>query len=1201
MKKLSFVFTIFLLIFLTACEMEVEDIKRTCTLQDIKVDASKAKLEYLKSQAFNSEGVKIYGYYSDNTIKEIDPRYVDFDGFPKTDDEKIIDVDIPITVFYEGFRDTYNIKFQNDCIVGIIVDIQKRNYLLHEAFQKEDIIVSAKYESGNFDVIEFPNYTISGFYTEMANITGKEVTITYKDLEPVKYDILVFPNTVTNLIIFSNPTKTIYTQNIESLDLTGLVVEAKYGVSAYVEVKPEHYTYKIFSAEDINFENPFINPDIKELDPGDYKIVIYLDNVQTEPINIKILNAYQTGMCLDPYSTPKFIYKVNEPFDINQYVFRETLSNGSIGEIIDKESTGFYLEGGDPVLSEANKKVTIKARSSFFDYESGDKAEAKCDFDIFVTDAYITEVVAEWKNNPEEKDYLPLGAKPSDEKYGTWTVTATYSDNDNTKVTIPNKYCNFEFADENIRNGKYDDFYSKLAASEDSVVEYEVNISFYKEKEDDLHSCTGKIYVGKPKIINAEITKYPTTKYTVGQTFDPQGLTIKVTTSDGNIEIYEYGEETKEFFTIDSNVFTKPKSEEVKILFKKDDFIYKPSIWVNVFENKPIALEIIPNKKIIYLRKGNCYTNDQFKDLFEIKKVYENAIFNVELTDAEYEKAIIYFEQTNIQRENSPIRYGSIYAILNDDSQNTILGKYECFERNVNGVSNDPVIFIIPSLPQNITMDNKKDNNKIAFDSNDFAESLTSENTKYNIVYKDGSTYEITGDRLKNAIVNYNSINYRLDKSQNMVKIHYETVQSDAFEPAAIRGDYVVADYTSLQNLDTIKSLRVIKNPDKNNYKFIKSKIGSDNGSYNLNNYFTAFITYFTGVEQEVTGDKLNYLHFSLNDKNIGFKVKYEDGASKAEAEINGITILEPITINDNDRDNLLKSKDLYTNVKFSFKDELGIPHNNCKIIASELTDNARTVFDTTESIKVSLNKHDDQKYYLTIPGSIEDIDGQVGNYEIELFEDFVTGLVCENGNNIIVQTYLAENGDIKNKLSSSPIKIRKFFDTNLESISAQTDGNFTFSEVNANSQTQINFTYKNESEILPFSGGAKSVNVNWTINESIQHSIRINLYPAEPTNFEKCKYDFTHNRISENGDEAIVYNYENGIKRYEDFKNLYWNVKLLDSNNTQIRPEYNWDVYYAAFDSVCTIKITVNGREYSIPISRPNQDNNNQNQQQGN
>ena len=787
-----------------------------------------------------------------------------------------------------------------------------------------------------------------------------------------------------------------------------------------------------------------------------------------------------------------------------------------------------------------------------------------------------------------------------------------------------------------------------MAASEDSVVEYEVNISFYKEKEDDLHSCTGKILVGKPKIINAEITKYPTTKYTVGQSFDPQGLTIKVTTSDGNIEIYEYGEETSKYFTISSDVFTKPKSEEVKILFKKDDFIYKPSIWVNVFENKPIALEIIPNpnKKIIYLRKGNCYTNDQFRDLFEIKKVYENAIFNVELTDAEYEKAIIYFEQTNIQRENSPIRYGSIYAILNDDSQNTILGKYECFERNVNGVSNDPVIFIIPSLPQNITMENGT-----KLDTNEFADSLTNYATKYNIVYKDGSTYEITGDEFKNKTVNYNSIVYRLDKSQNMVKIHYETIQSDAFEPAATRGDYVVADYTSLQNLDTIKSLRVIKNPDftkenpDNKYYFIKSKIESKNNSYNLNNYFTASVTYFTGVEQEVKGDKLNYLHFSLNDKNIGFKVKYEDGASKAEAEINGITILEPITINDNDRDNLLKSKDLYTNVKFSFKDELGSSHDNFIIENSELPD--QTNFNTNEPIKVSLSKNDDnQKYYLTIPGSIEDIDGQVGNYEIELFEDFVTGLVCENGKNNIIQTHFVDDNTIKNLLSSSFIKIRKFFDTNPESISAVTDGSFSFSEENENTNTQIKITYTNESEILPLSDGPKAGNLIWNKKESEQYRIAVNLYPAIPTKGETCRHNFDNNN---NTNRGIKFTYENEITKYERFYYLYINghVNLLDSNDYIINTVENINkkkndqvgndtTYSNAFDSGCNkITVTINNNDYSIGIERvinnnpdpdqgnnnqdpnqgnnnqdpnqgnnnqdPNQDNNNQNQQQGN
>ncbi len=1164
MKKLSFVFTIFLLIFLTACEMEVEDIKRTCTLQDIKVDASMAKLEYLKSQAFNSDGVKIYGYYSDNTIKEIDPRYVDFDGFPKTDDEKIIDVDIPITVLYEGFKDTYNIKFQDDCIVGIIVDIQKRNYLLHEAFNPDDIIVSAKYESGNFDVIDFPNYTISGFYTEMANITGKEVTITYKDLEPVKYDILVFPNTVSNLIIFSNPTKTIYTHN-ESLDLTGLVVEAKYGVSAYVEVKPEHYTYKIFSADDINFENSFRNPDIKELDPGDYKIVIYLDDVQTEPINIKILNAYQTGMCLDPDSTPKLIYYVNEPFDINQYVFRENLSDGSIGKVIDKESTGFYLEGGDPVLSEANKKVTIKARSSFFNYEKGEKDEAKCDFDIFVTDATISKLDATWEENPKDVRYFPLGTKPSDATYGTWTVYAVYSDGRRDK--IPNEYCKFEFEDEKIRDGEYDDFYSKLAESEESVVKYWVKITFYRDKEKgEPHSGRFEVPVGKPKIINAEITQYPTTKYTVGQIFNPKGLTLKITTSVGTPEFYEYGEETKEFFTIPSNKFTEPEPTEVKILFKKDFYEYEISFWVNVDEKKPIALKIRPKDKITYLRKGDSYTYKQYLSLFYIYKVYDNGYDNELLTEAEYKNAIIYFEQTNIQYESEPIWYGSVYAIFND-GKNSILGKYECFEKTVDGVPNEPIILILPPLPQNITMVNTN-----ALDSNEFAESLTSENTEYKIIYKDGSSYTIKGNEFQNRNVTYKRIVYELIKSFNYVRIKYQTDIRASCEDPKLTAEYVVADYNTVKNLNKIKSFRVEKKID-GNYIFRKSKIESDNDSYNLKNYFKAFITSYTGVEQEVTGNNLNFLRILQNDNKTGFKVIYEDGASKAEAEItDNITFLEPITINEEEFDNLLKRKELYTNVKFSFKDEKGNNQFNKKIKNSELSAGAHTDF-TSEQIKVSLNKHEDQIYYLTIPGSIEDIDGTYGQYEIRLFNDYIIGLVCDSKD--IQQKYIPTSShnltdtSLKGNLSSSGIRIQTFF-SNIINIDKNTDGDFkiiyTDNQENISegeTENQINLIYSNNNEIMPFSKGPQNATLIWKCeNNTEDFTLPLIVYPAVPNKGELEEHQFgendKHKGIKFTYTCSYTFTWDNyslpsvvNLETYERFYDLFLSdVELINVSN---------------------------------------------------
>ena len=148
MKKLSFVFTIFLLFFLTACEMEVEDIKRTCTLQNIKVDASKGKLKYYESDSFTSANVIIYGYYSDNTIQIIDHRYVDFDGFPKSKEEINYKEEMPITVSYGGFSDSYNIQFEDDFVIKLEVERKRKYFSKDDEFKSEDIVVRATFNSG---------------------------------------------------------------------------------------------------------------------------------------------------------------------------------------------------------------------------------------------------------------------------------------------------------------------------------------------------------------------------------------------------------------------------------------------------------------------------------------------------------------------------------------------------------------------------------------------------------------------------------------------------------------------------------------------------------------------------------------------------------------------------------------------------------------------------------------------------------------------------------------------------------------------------------------------------------------------------------------------------------------------------------------------------------------------------------------------
>ena len=135
----------------------------------------------------------------------------------------------------------------------------------------------------------------------------------------------------------------------------------------------------------------------------------------------------------------------------------------------------------------------------------------------------------------------------------------------------------------------------------------------------------------------------------------------------------------------------------------------------------------------------------------------------------------------------------------------------------------------------------------------------------------------------------------------------------------------------------------------------------------------------------------------------------------------------------------------------------------------------------------------------------------------------------------------------------------------------------------------------------MPLLGGYKTVTINWTINESLEYHITVNLYPAYPTKGETCLYDFENNNNQRKG---IKFTYENGFNKYERFYTLYTNnnVTFLDSEEKKINTNFEEPKYSNAFNSDCIrMKVNINGKEYSIPISRPNQGNSNQNQQQGN
>ena len=82
MRKTPFILTLFFVLFCSACNMDIAEIERNTVLEAITVDVSNAeKLSYLIGDSFNSNGIIIYGMYSDGFIKEEDSRLIEYKGF----------------------------------------------------------------------------------------------------------------------------------------------------------------------------------------------------------------------------------------------------------------------------------------------------------------------------------------------------------------------------------------------------------------------------------------------------------------------------------------------------------------------------------------------------------------------------------------------------------------------------------------------------------------------------------------------------------------------------------------------------------------------------------------------------------------------------------------------------------------------------------------------------------------------------------------------------------------------------------------------------------------------------------------------------------------------------------------------------------------------------------------------------------------
>ena len=281
MKKCINFFIAFLCCLFFSCDMEIEEILRQKRLEYISVDTTEAvKLEYLIGDKFNSEGIKIYGHYSDETQVEEDLRLVSFSGF---DSSQAAEKNT-ITVLFNEKETTFDVKIHESKIekIQIIQKPIKQFFRVGESNDTTGIIVKAIYTNGNETPLAEDEYILEGFDSSKAGMCLVNVILKADTKIYDTYTVVFQDYDITSITINKQPNKLIYMVG-EELDLTGLEVYATPENGLPPFLLPQ-YNYSPASIKDIT-----------EL--GKQTITINVNEIKAS-FDIEIVDAYVKGFVI---------------------------------------------------------------------------------------------------------------------------------------------------------------------------------------------------------------------------------------------------------------------------------------------------------------------------------------------------------------------------------------------------------------------------------------------------------------------------------------------------------------------------------------------------------------------------------------------------------------------------------------------------------------------------------------------------------------------------------------------------------------------------------------------------------------------------------------------------------------------------------------------------------------------------------------
>ena len=205
------------------------------SLKNIEITTPPSKTTYYEGDNFDGTGMVVQANFNDGTSITLDSS-----SYSITNATNLSSTQTSVTITYEGKSVEQPITVQKNEVTELKIKTPptKTEYKEHENFDKTGMVVEVTYKNGT-------KQDVTDFAIENGNDLNKEqtyVTVSYKGKtvnQPITVTVAENPTeeppeepveekTITSISINNKPTKLTYTQNKETLDLTGGSIKVTY-------------------------------------------------------------------------------------------------------------------------------------------------------------------------------------------------------------------------------------------------------------------------------------------------------------------------------------------------------------------------------------------------------------------------------------------------------------------------------------------------------------------------------------------------------------------------------------------------------------------------------------------------------------------------------------------------------------------------------------------------------------------------------------------------------------------------------------------------------------------------------------------------------------------------------------------------------------------------------------------------------------